>query len=123
MKTSITVRFQAVGFHRWRTAPTSRAYLAQPHRHLFHIAATIEVFHNDREVEFHDLLDEIRLHSAFSSECILSHLPSNNEYMDWSCETHAKHIMNHLQSIYPARDISVEVSEDGECGATINYTN
>jgi hypothetical protein len=51
--TSAIVRFQVPGFHCWQGATGDRAYLADRHRHLFHVEAKISIFQNDREVEFH----------------------------------------------------------------------
>ena len=55
MQTNIVVKFQVEGVHNWPEAskfePTMK-YLEHPHRHMFHIDARREVFHDDRDVEF-----------------------------------------------------------------------
>lgn len=56
-KTMAVVRFQIEGFHRWPKATPQRGYLAGRHRHMFHVEAQIELFRDDREIEFHDFLD------------------------------------------------------------------
>ena len=55
MQTNIVVKFQVEGVHNWPEAskfePTMK-YLEHPHRHMFHIDARREVFHDDRDIEF-----------------------------------------------------------------------
>jgi len=67
----------------------------------------MDVAHGDREVEFHDLLDEARL------------LVGDGEYGNKSCEHIATDIMAGLKQKYNAKQISVSVFEDNECGAII----
>lgn len=103
--TTIIVRFTAPGFHRWKDAPPHRAYLGERHRHLFHVEARLTVKHDDREVEFHDLLDFCR--DAF---VLLT---------DWSCEKAARELRDAIREKWPNRKCSVSVFEDGECGALV----
>ena len=105
---TITVRWTEPGFHCWPEAEGERAYLAQRHRHLFHIEVSMPVEHNDREVEFHDLLDHAR-----------SWRTDGPERGRWSCEDIAREIDLHVRARWPGRTITVAVFEDGECGATI----
>ena len=59
---TIFVRFQKGGIHKYPAAATDPllatgdeydvSFLATPHRHIFHFEVTIEVFHNDRDIEF-----------------------------------------------------------------------
>lgn len=107
MNTLAVIRFQVEGFHRWPDAPEPRAYLAQSHRHLFHVEVQIEVFHDDREIEFHDLLDFTR--SVF---------PGGDMGSD-SCEVMAKEIIKQLTNKYGRRAMQVSVFEDGEVGAVV----
>src|SRR6516165_9572423 len=97
------VRFTVPGLHRWPDAPTHRQYLANQHRHVFHVECGIEVRHNDRELEFHDLLD------AAEHDFVLQG--------DMSCEMAARGLIHNLQQRFPRRSIYAEVFEDGECGA------
>lgn len=57
----IVVRFVAEGWHCWPAAPEHRSYLASRHRHLFHVEVRLPVVHEEREVEFHDLLDAAKV--------------------------------------------------------------
>lgn len=115
-RTTITVRTSVVGFHRWPAASGSRDYLARLHRHLFSIEATLGVRHDDRDVEFHDLLELITQYLAkFDPDGTAARFGS------WSCETIARSILDDvLMTCAPdAGYWRVDVSEDGENGATI----
>jgi len=104
----IFVRLRVPGFHHWPGAPESRSYLAASHRHLFHLAVSMPVRHSDREVEFHDLMDEVRLL-----------FPDGLDHGATSCEVMAGRIAAALNAKY-ARPVTVEVSEDGEAGARVS---
>jgi len=107
-RTLATVRFTSEGLHQWLGAPKNRYYLAFPHRHLFHVEAQVQVFHDDREIEFQDLLD-----------FCLGVFPSGDLGTS-SCEMLAKGLFSKLVSRYGAdRYICVSVFEDGEMGATV----
>jgi hypothetical protein len=109
---TIFVRFIAPGFHCWTGAPEGeRSYLADRHRHLFHVEVRMKVAHDDREVEFHDLLDEAR--AIFTED--LSH---DSDYGSQSCEMLGRTLGKHLAMQYK-RPVTVIVSEDGECGAQV----
>lgn len=95
------------GFHHWPDAPLHRSYLAQRHRHLFHIRATVRVTHDDRDVEFHDLADAIRAWWG----------PEDRECVSRSCEALARELAGHLLE-RGMTVTQVDVSEDGETGAT-----
>ena len=106
----IWVTFQRSGFHRYPDAPNDVKYLAAVHRHLFHFKVSIEVFHDDREVEFHQFLRW------------LEGLYNNTLVLDYrSCEMIADELAELIKDAYPGRDIEIEISEDGECGVTATY--
>ena len=58
----IWISFQKEGIHRYPAAATDPnlctageydvSFLANPHRHIFHFRISIDVFHNDRDIEF-----------------------------------------------------------------------
>ncbi|USV40849.1 hypothetical protein [Xanthomonas phage BUDD] len=111
----IWVTFRKAGFHRYPAAGTQGledvAYLAHPHRHLFHFKVAIEVFHDDREIEFHQFLNFLEAAVALNG-------------LDYkSCEMIADDIAKIVAEKYPAlyRTLEVEVSEDGECGVHAIY--
>ena len=103
----VIVRFQVEGFHRWPDATPARAYLAQRHRHMFHVEASIDVSHDDREIEFHDLLDFCRVHFP------------GGELGSQSCEQMAAGLAHEITRAYPGRRVMVSVFEDGEVGARV----
>lgn len=105
-KAEIFVRFSFPGFHRWEGAPEHRSYLASRHRHLFGVEVKCLVENDDREIEFHDLLDESK---AFFSE---------SERGNQSCEMMARALGEFLASRYK-RSFAVTVTEDDECGAQV----
>ena len=103
------INYQVEGFHCWPEAEGVRAYLNQRHRHMFHYTVKLEVFHHDREVEYHDLLDFCRANSA------------SGEMGRMSCEDMATQLLNLLVTRYPGRMTTISVLEDGECGAILSY--
>lgn len=105
----IWVTFQRAGFHHYPGAPANVAYLAARHRHLFKFKVAVSVQHNERDIEFHTLL--AYLESLYDQGRLELH--------DRSCETIAEELATHLSSLYASRTISVEVSEDGECGSVV----
>lgn len=107
MRRSVAVvRYQQEGWHRWPTPTPNRLYLADRHRHLFHVEVQLEVRHEAREIEFHDLLDVAR--AAF---------PSAEDMAIQSCETIARWIHDKIVSPESGRWCQVSVFEDGEVGA------
>jgi hypothetical protein len=108
-ETMIAVRFQVEGWHRWPGAKGPRAYLADRHRHLWHVEAQVQVLHNDREVELHD----------FRDFCI-AHFPAGDAG-DASCEALAAGLVNDITRRYGrSRRVRVSVFEDGENGAVLS---
>lgn len=108
LQSEIVVRFTAEGWHCWPQAPDRRAYLRQSHRHLFHVEARLQVLHNDREVEFHDLLDFCR-----------ENFPSG-DLGSRSCEMLASGLLDKIKDRHAGRSVSVGVFEDGEVGAVVS---
>jgi hypothetical protein len=116
----IYVNFQKVGFHRYPAAGTDPqlcsageydvSYLAARHRHLFKFNVQIEIFHNDRELEFHQVLTYCE--SLFENTI---------EIDSKSVEMLADDLYLQLANKYPGRNMKIQVSEDGECGCLIEY--
>lgn len=111
--TFVTVRFEIVGFHHWSGAPPARDYLASNHRHKFYIEVSVEVTHDDREIELHDLL--IFCKRNFTSTA------AGENFSDQSCEMIAKHLLNSVTREYGSRRVTVSVFEDGEVGAEVIF--
>jgi len=108
---TIFVTFQKEGIHRYPAAPAGVEFLQHPHRHIFHFRVTIDVFHNDRDIEF--ILFKRELEGLYSAATL---------QVDYkSCEMLAEDLIDYISKKYPGRKIGVEVSEDGENGATLSY--
>lgn len=115
LKTFIYVSLQKEGIHCYPAAANIPGveFLQYPHRHIFHIKAKIEVFHDDRELEF--ILIKRYIEQLYTD----STLQLNHK----SCEMIAKELLNELQKkLNEPRDITIEVSEDNENGAIIEFT-
>jgi hypothetical protein len=120
-KRMIWVTFNKEGIHRYPAASTDPklasgdeydvSFLGMPHRHIFHFTVGIQVFHNDRDIEFiqfkrwlENLYKEGTLELNFKS-----------------CEMISDDLYEQIASRYTGRDIEITVSEDNENGATICY--
>ena len=114
----IWVTFQREGIHCFPSAATDPkladvAFLASPHRHIFHFRVAIDVFHDDRELEF---IQFKRWLEALYVNTVLQ--------LDYkSCEMIADDLYAQIAVKYPNRDVWIEVSEDGENGCYVEYNN
>ena len=119
----IFVQFQKEGIHCYPAAATDPklntageydvSFLASPHRHIFHFRVSIDVFHNDRDIEF----------IQFKRWCESLYSGSSSVLeLDWkSCEMIADDLYIQIADRYPGRAVVIEVSEDGENGCSISY--
>ena len=119
----IWVTFRKEGIHKYPAAATDPSlatgdeydvsFLGYPHRHIFHFRVWIDVFHNDRDVEFIQFkrwLEKL----YHSDQGVLS--------LDYkSCEMIADDLYLQIATKYPDRAVWIEVAEDGENGALIKY--
>ena len=103
----ITTSFE--GFHKYPNAPEGVDFLKNLHRHIFHLKVFIEVFHDDRDIEF-------ILFKRFVDTIPLEHNLNN-----MSCEMIADYIRDSIADKYPNRKIKIEVSEDLENGCEKEY--
>lgn len=115
-KTKIFVTFQKEGIHKYPAALTDPAlaevsFLGHPHRHMFHFRVTIEVFHDDRDIEF--ILVKRWLESLYGSGTL--------ELNYKSCEMLCDDLYAQINEKYPGRWVEIEISEDGENGAITTY--
>lgn len=117
----IWVTFQKEGIHKYPAAATDPllatgneydvSFLAHPHRHIFHFRVWIDVFHNDRDIEF--IQFKRWLENLYSSGTLA---------LDYkSCEMMADDLYIKIAERYPEREVKIEVSEDGENGCLIQY--
>ena len=124
-KSMIWVTFQKEGIHKYPAALDDPklatgdeydvSFLGYPHRHIFHFRVCIEVFHDDRDIEFIQFKRWLeRLYSADKSSGVL--------VLDYkSCEMICDELAETINEKYPNRRMEITVSEDGENGATIQY--
>ena len=119
----IWVTFQKEGIHCYPAAATDPAlatgdeydvsFLGTPHRHIFHFRVSIDVFHNDRDIEFIQFKRWlIALYSGQNSVLELNYK---------SCEMIADDLYDQIAARYPNRAVIIDVSEDGENGCVIHY--
>ena len=117
---NIWVTFQKEGIHCYPVAATDPllatgdeydvSFLASPHRHIFHFRVAIAVYHNDRDIEF--IQFKRWLENLYQGQLLLDHK---------SCEMIADELYTKIAERFPNRDVSIEVSEDGENGCLIHY--
>jgi hypothetical protein len=119
----IWVTFRREGIHCYPAAATDPklntageydvSFLASPHRHIFHFRVWIDVFHNDRDIEF--IQFKRWLESLYNGQNTVLEL-------DWkSCEMIADDLYTQIAARYPERAVWIEVAEDGENGCLIKY--
>lgn len=87
------------------------SFLGYPHRHIFHFRVSIDVHHNDRDIEFIQFkrwLEALYVEGTL----VLDHR---------SCEMIADDLYLQIAGRYPNRAVTIEVSEDGENGCAISY--
>lgn len=120
-KRMIWVTFQKEGIHCYPQAlndPSLKtgdeydvSFLGRPHRHIFHVKVGIQVFHNDRDLEF------IQVKRWLVNQYTNGTLELNHK----SCEMISDDLYEIIATRYPNRDIAISVSEDGENGCEIFY--
>jgi hypothetical protein len=119
----IWVSFQKEGIHCYPAAATDPtlatgdeydvSFLGTPHRHIFHFRVSIDVFHNDRDIEFIQFKRWlISLYNGQNSVLELNYK---------SCEMIADDLYSQIAARYPKRTVIIDVSEDGENGCVIQY--
>lgn len=117
----IWVTFKKEGIHKYPAALEDPnlatgdefdvSFLGYPHRHIFHFKVWIDVFHNDRDIEF---IQFKRWLEKLYSEGTLQ--------LDYkSCEMMSDDLFETISERYPERSVWIEVSEDGENGSFIRY--
>ena len=117
----IWVTFRKEGIHKYPAALTDPnlatgdeydvSFLGYPHRHIFHFRVAIEVFHDDRDIEF---IQFKRWLENLYGKGILE--------LDYkSCEMISDDLYLAIVERYPGRKVTIEVSEDGENGSQAEY--
>lgn len=123
----IWITFRKEGIHKYPAAATDPnlatgdeydvSFLASPHRHVFTFRVWIDVFHNDRCIEFIQFkrwLENLYSSNNANNSSILE--------LDFkSCEMIADDLYVQIAARYPDRAVWIEVAEDGENGCLIKY--
>ena len=123
---SIWVTFSKEGIHKYPAALEDPklatgdwddvSFLGYPHRHIFHFKVWIEVFHDDRDIEFIQFKRWLeRLYAEVESSTSVLQL----DYK--SCEMIADDLATEIQNKYPDRYIKISVAEDNENGCEMEY--
>ena len=104
----IWVTFRKEGIHKYPAALDDPklatgdeydvSFLGHPHRHIFHFKVAIEVFHDDRDIEF-------------------------IQFKRWMENMYADGTMKYvaIKKRYPSMKIKIDVSENGENGSHAVY--
>ena len=117
----IWVTFQKEGLHKYPAALDDPmlatgdefdvSFLGYIHRHIFKFKVAIEVFHDDRDIEF---IQFKRWLEKLYAEKTLA--------LDYkSCEMISDDLYVAITKRYPGRHIEIDVSEDGENGSHAVY--
>ena len=126
---SIWVTFRKEGVHLYPGADSDPklatgdwddvSFLGIAHRHIFHFRVRIEVFHNDRDIEFIQFkrwLERLYSEQGTSDSEVL--------VLDYkSCEMIADDLYEEISTKFPGRFVEISVAEDNENGCVIYYPN
>jgi hypothetical protein len=87
------------------------SFLGVPHRHLFYFYVSIEVFHDDRDIEF----------IQFKRWCERLYSQGTLELDHKSCEMIGEDLAYQISEKYPGRKIKIGIFEDDENGAELKF--
>ena len=126
-KNFIWVTFQKEGIHKYPGADTDPRYatgdwddvsfLGYPHRHTFYFRVWIEVFHNDRDIEFIQFKRWLERRYTSVEKGLEDALQLDYK----SCEMIADDLAQVIQKKFPGRWLKISVAEDDENGCEIEY--
>lgn len=111
----IGVKFQKEGIHKYPAALEDPnladvSFLGYPHRHMFYFQVAIQVFHEDREIEFIQF-----------KRWLLS-LYEGTLQLDYrSCEMLSDELAAQIEARYPGRVVTISIYEDDENGSVSVY--
>ena len=99
VKKSIWVTFQKEGIHKYPNAPKEVEFLKYPHRHIFKFKVQIQVYDNDRDIEF--FIFKRWLESLYADDTL---------ELDYkSCEMIADDLAKEIKDKYSDRWLAIEV--------------
>lgn len=110
MKTEIYITTSFPAFHAWPKAPEQVAFLRNKHRHTFHVKMLFEVTHDDRQLEFFMVKEEVSnyIRDTYHSKDLGA----------TSCEMIGEQLLEHFTLA-----CRVEVSEDLENGVVVHASS
>jgi len=117
----IWVTFRKEGIHMYPAAATDPklatgdeydvSFLGTPHRHIFHFKVYIQVYQDDRDIEF--IQFKRWLEKCYSDGTL--------ELNHKSCEMISRDLHAVIKARYPNREMWIDVSEDGENGCFLKF--
>ncbi|WP_431773614.1 hypothetical protein [Streptomyces cucumeris] len=111
VRSSVWVEERLPGYHRYPAAPPARSHLASRHRHVFRVRAEVLVRHDDRDIEFMDLAEQLRQWWG----------PGERELGSASCEAVARELGTYLTGKgLPVLETAVAVADEG--GARVTWS-
>jgi len=111
MTNYIWVKNQKEMLHCYPDAPDEVSFLKNMHRHIFHFKTYIEIFHNDRDLEF-------IMVKRFIDKLLIT---MDKNLLNKSCEMLADILAEQIHIKYTGRKIKISVSEDNENGIIKKY--
>ena len=121
IKRYINVKFVKEGIHRYPAAATDPklktgswddvSFLGNEHFHYFHFVVTLEVFENNRDIEF--IQFRRWLENLYSEKTL------NIDFM--SCEMLCEALIEKIKVKYPGRYMKIEIYEDNINGGILEY--
>jgi hypothetical protein len=117
----IAVTFQKEGIHCYPQALTDPklatgnaddvSFLGYPHRHIFYFKVKIQVFEEDRDLEFIQVKRQLE-----------NWYNTNTLQLDYkSCEMISDDLALKIQDTWPGRNVEIHVYEDNENGSESFY--
>ena len=109
----IEVRVSVLGWHHWLGAPPEFEFLKISHMHEFRISVSLEVSHDDRQIEFLTARETLlaAMFAAWKNKTAAS-----LDFGPMSCEMIAERISSLAEQCFDVIPVSVRVSE-GDDGA------
>lgn len=106
------------GIHFYKGAPDEVVYLKHAHRHTFGVQVELQVYDDDREIEF--IMLKHSVNRWLNQRCVDGVWPMGN----MSCEMVAKALADAIARDFgidftKPRKFSVTIDEDGENGASV----
>lgn len=119
-KKYIWITTSAEGFHKYPAALTDPklatgddfdvSFLGHVHRHMFYYKVYVEIFHDDRDLEFIQVKRQVE-----------EWVRGEKFKYNMSCEMLADQLYQRISNYWPGRDVIIEVSEDNENGCRCEY--